>query len=101
MADFSAVFLSTLLLSFGFTLALAGVFGAYFGQGKSRSVGFVLSLVALLLIGLFVALTWPVIPGVEPIFNADAVAQSIVAVLAATLGSVLALVAFVAAVMRS
>lgn len=101
MADFSAVFFSTLLLSFGFSLGLSGLFGAYFGQGKSRSVGFVLSLVALLLIGLFVGLTWPVIPGLEPVFNADAIAQSIVAVLAATLGTALAIGAFIAAVMRS
>ncbi len=101
MADFSAIFFSTLLLSFGFSLALAGLFGAYFGQGKSRSVGFVLTLVAILLMGLFVALTWPVIPGLDPVFNAEAVASSIVAVLAATLGSALAIVGFVAAVMRS
>lgn len=101
MAAFGAVFVSTLLLSFGFSLALAGLFGSYFGQGKSRSVGFVLSLVALLLIGLFVALTWPVIPGLEPVFDADTIAQSLVAVLAATLGTALAIGAFVAAVMRS
>lgn len=98
---FGSIFLSTLLLSFGLTLIIAGLFGAYYGQGKSRSVGFVLTLVALLLVGLFVALTWPIVPGLAPVFQAWIVAQSMVAVLAATAGSLLAVGLFVAAVMRS
>lgn len=95
------VFLATLLASFAFSLLLAGLFGAYFGQGRSRSVGFILSLVALLGLGLFASLTWPVIPGVEPVFNADSVGQSFIAVLGAMLGTILAVAAFVAAVMKS
>lgn len=101
MTAHGTVFLSTLLLGFGFTLFVAGLFGARFGQGKSRSVGFVLSLVALLLIGLFAALTWPLLPGIDPIFNAEAVGQSLVAVLAATVGFLAAVVLFVGSVMRS
>ncbi len=97
----AAVFLSTLLLAFGFTLFVAGLFGAKFGQGKSRGVGFVLALVALLIIGLFVALTWEVVPGVAAVFDPDVIGSSLIAVLAATLGSVVAIAAFVAAVMRS
>lgn len=97
----SDVFFSTLLLSFGWGLFLAGIFGAYFGKGRSRSVGFVLSLVAVLLMGLFAALTWQLIPGVEPQFNPDNVASSIIAVLAATVGTIAAVLAFTAAVMRS
>lgn len=95
------VFLATLLASFAFSLLIAGLFGAYFGKGRSRSVGFILSLGALLLLGLFVSLTWPVIPGVDPVFDSDAVGQSFIAVLGALLGSLLAVIGFVAAVMRS
>jgi hypothetical protein len=97
----SDVFFSTLLLSFGWSLFLAGIFGAYFGKGRSRSVGFVLSLFAVLLMGLFAALTWNLVPGIEPRFNPDNVASSIIAVLAATVGSIAAILAFMAAVMRS
>ncbi len=96
-----SVFLSTLLLSFGFSLFIAGLFAAKFGQGKSRSVGFVLSLLALLIVGLFVALTWQAVPGITPIFDPDVIAQSLIAVLAATIGSIVALVAFVMSMMRS
>jgi len=96
-----AVFLSTLLLAFGFTVLLAGLLGAKFGQGRSRGVGFVLALLALLILGIFAVLTWELVPGLEPIFQADIIAQSVVAVLAATLGSLVGVAFFVMAVMRS
>ena len=96
-----SIFLSTLLLGFGFTLFVAGLFGSYFGEGRSRGVGFLLSLVAILILGLFAALTWPLVPGVDPRFDAQIIASSIVAVLAATLGSLFAVGTFVASVMRS
>ncbi len=96
-----SIFLSTVLLGFGFTLLVAGLFGSYFGQGRSRGIGFALALVAILLIGLFAALTWPLVPGIEPRFNATIIASSLVAVLAATIGSLLAVGTFVMSVMRS
>lgn len=97
----SGVFLSTLLLSFAATLLVAGLFGAYYGKGRSRSMGIALALVALLLAGVFAALTWPIVQGIPPVFDPAAVRQSIIAVGAAMLGSVVALVVFVVAVMRS
>ncbi|MCI4373520.1 MAG: hypothetical protein L3K02_07765, partial [Thermoplasmata archaeon] len=42
-------FLAILLLVFGLFLILAGIFTAYFGSGKSRTIG-----VALLVVGLVV-----------------------------------------------
>lgn len=95
------VFGSTLLLAFGFTLLVAGLFGAKFGAGKSRGVGYVLSLTGTLIIAVFAGLTWELIPGLTPVFNPEVIASSLIAVLAATLGSVVAIVAFVMAVMRS
>jgi MFS family permease len=58
----ASIFFSTLLLSFAATLLIAGLFGAYFGKGRSRSVGFALALVAVLLIALFCSLTWNLVP---------------------------------------
>lgn len=96
-----SIFLSTLLLGFGITLFVAGLFGSYFGQGRSRGVGFALSLVAILILGLFAALTWPLVPGIETRFSPQVIASSLVAVLAATLGSLVAAGTFVLSVMRS
>ncbi|MCA1819429.1 MAG: hypothetical protein ABR562_00835 [Thermoplasmatota archaeon] len=97
----SGVFLSTLLLSFAATLLVAGLFGAYYGKGRSRSMGFALALLALLLIGVFATLTWDLVQGIHPVFSPVAVTQSVLAVAAAMLGSLVALVFFVVAVMRS
>jgi hypothetical protein len=97
----ASIFVSTLLLSFAVTLLLAGLFGAYFGKGRSRSLGVALSLVAVLLIALFCALTWNLVSGVTPVFDPYTVAKSMAAVAAATLGFFVAAGLFVVAVMRS
>ncbi|MEK6986126.1 MAG: hypothetical protein AABX89_07075 [Candidatus Thermoplasmatota archaeon] len=95
-----SIFLSTLLLSFAATLLFAGLFGAYYGKGRSRSVGISLSLLALLLIGLFLALTFPLIQGISPIFDPDAVGRALAAVGAATLGFGVAIGLFLVTVTR-
>lgn len=100
MAALGSVFLSTVLLSFAVSLAVAGFFGAYYGKGRSRAVGFLLALFALLLHGLSLALTWPIVPGLTPIFNPDTVLQSLVAVVAALIGAIVAGLAFVVAVTK-
>jgi hypothetical protein len=97
----AGVFLSTLLLSFAATLFVAGLFGAYYGKGRSRSMGIALGLLALLVAAIFAALTWPLVEGIRPVFSPDAVIQSVVAVGAAMLGSAVAIVVFVFAVMRT
>ncbi len=95
------VFAATALLSFAFTLFVAGLFGAKFGQGRSRGIGILIALVAVLVAGVFMALTWHIVPGIEPIFDDRLVSQSIIAVLAATLGAIVAIVTFVASVMKA
>lgn len=100
MAALGSVFLSTVLLSFAVSLEVAGFFGAYYGKGRSRAVGFLLALIALLLLGLSLALTWPIVPGLAPIFNPDTVLQSLVAVVAALIGAIVAGLAFVVAVTK-
>ena len=97
----ASIFVSTLLLSFAVTLLLAGLFGAYFGKGRSRSLGFALSLVAVLLIALFCALTWRLVSGIVPVFDPVTVGKSMAAVAAATLGFFVAGGVFVVAQMRS
>ncbi len=96
-----SIFLSTLLLSFAATLLFAGLFGAYYGKGRSRSLGIVLALVAAILIGLFCALTWPLINGIQPVFDPEAVGRALAAVGAATIGFAVALGVFIFAVVRS
>lgn len=100
MAALASVFLSTVLLSFAVSLAVAGFFGAYYGKGRSRAVGFLLALVAFLLLGFSLALTWPIVPGLVPIFNPDTVLQSLVAVVAALTGAIVAGLGFIFAITK-
>ncbi|MHB8633744.1 MAG: hypothetical protein ACYDBQ_07250 [Thermoplasmatota archaeon] len=97
----ASIFFSTVLLSFALVLFLAGLFGAFYGQGRSRALGFLLCLFALLLGGLFTALTWSIVPGVVPVFDPDTVGRAWVAVIAGVIGSGLAIGAFILSVMRS
>lgn len=101
MADLGLIFLSTLLLSFSVALVFAGLFGAYFGKGRSRALGFILALLALILAGFFAALTYPLVPGLQPIFAPDIVLQSIIAVLSGIIGTAMAVAIFVYTVTRS
>ncbi len=96
-----SIFLSTILLSFSVSLLVMGLFGAYFGKGRSRSIGFVLSLAAIMCLGLFAALTFDLVPSVSPVFDPVIVGQSLLAVVAALVGALLAGLFFVATMVRS
>ena len=96
-----STFFSTGLLGFAFALLAGGLFGAYYGKGRSRSIGFLLAITALLVAGLFSALTWDLVPGIDPIFNPSQVLEATVAAIAAAVGAVLAVLLFVSAVTRS
>lgn len=98
---YGSIFISTLLLSFASTMLLAGLFGAYYGKGRSRSIGFSFAIVALLLIALFSILTWPVVPGVDRVFDPAVVAKSMAAVGAAIIGTLVAAGFFVIFITRS
>jgi hypothetical protein len=50
-------FLTVLLLTFALFMLLAGAFTAYFGSGKSRTIGIV-----LLVVGLIVGVLWVYLP---------------------------------------
>lgn len=103
MADPSllSTFLANLFLSFAAMLLIAGAFGAYYGKGKSRSIGIVSMLVSVILLGVFCALTWPLVSGVAPVFDSYQVFLSMVAVGSALLGAIIAAFLYVIVVMRS
>lgn len=95
-----SIFLGTLVLSFSATLLLAGLFGAYYGHGRSRALGFSLAVLAVVFLGVFAALTFAVVPGLKPIFDADAMARSAAAVGAGLVGASVAIGVFLAVINR-
>jgi hypothetical protein len=90
-------FLIILLLVFGLFLILAGVFTAYFGSGKSRTIG-----VVLLVVGLVVGLLagyWYHIASPDNLSNL--VWQSFLVIAAAAIGALIAIAIFLVAIMKS
>ena len=97
-------FLTILLLVFGLFLILAGIFTAYFGSGKSRTIG-----VALLVVGLVVG----VLAGY--LYHTGALAggsgnanqlgsllwESFLIIVAAVIGALVAVGIFLVAIMKS
>ncbi|HTT72915.1 MAG TPA: hypothetical protein VMG99_02015 [Thermoplasmata archaeon] len=90
-------FLAILLLVFGLFLILAGVFTAYFGSGKSRTIGVGL-LVGGLLAGILTAYFYHVeIPG--QIWNL--LGEAVLVIVAAVVGALIAVGIFLVAIMKS
>ncbi len=96
-------FLTILLLVFGLFLILAGIFTAYFGSGKSRTIGVALLVVGLvvgLLVGYFYSVGTLGHPGgAHPLSNL--LVESILVIVAAIIGALIAVGIFLVAIMKS
>ncbi|HYB77271.1 MAG TPA: hypothetical protein VEE83_01135 [Thermoplasmata archaeon] len=95
------IFLVVLLLVFGLFLILAGIFTAYFGSGKSRTIG-----VALLVVGLVVGLLVGYLYAMGDFGSkdgslADLLIQSLLVIVAAVIGALVAIGIFLVAIMKS
>lgn len=95
-------FLTVAILAFALVMLLAGIFTAYFGTGKSRTVGFI-----LLIVGLVVGLLWIYLAGMSDIEALNVVGfksvvfQAILDFLAIMIGAIVAVAIFLVAVMKS
>ena len=94
-------FLAVTIFSFGLGTLAAGLFTAYFGAGKSRTIGFTLSIFGVLMLLLFAVWTWDLVASVAPIFNSGDVTYGLMGVLGAALGGVVALIVFLASIMKA
>lgn len=93
-------FLTILLMTLGLFLVLAGIFTAYFGSGKSRTIG-----VVLLVVGLLIGVIWVALRLVDPsLINVDIGATiwaAFLYILAALIGALIAIGVFLLAIMKS
>ena len=88
-----------LLLVFGLFLVLAGLFTAYFGSGKSRTIG-----VVLLVIGIVVDIIagyWYHIDHGSGLALTGLLEQTILVIVAAAVGALAAIAIFLLAIMKS
>lgn len=95
-------FLTVIVFVFALVMALAGAFTAYFGSGKSRTIGLI-----LLVVGLVVGVVWVYLVGWSNISifadvnGYDVVYNAFINILAALIGALVAVGIFLVAVMKS
>ena len=98
-------FLTILVFVFSIVMAVAGVFTAYFGSGKSRKIG-----LALLAVGIVLCVIWAWLVGAfgDPPITLfaevrawDVMREAIFNILAAAIGALVAVGIFLVAVMKS
>ena len=91
-------FLEILLLIFGLFLILAGAFTAYFGSGKSRSIGVGL-LVGGLVVGIVAAYWYHIANVANPL--SSLLWYAFLVIVAAVIGALAAVAIFLVAIMKS
>lgn len=91
------VFLGVMLLMFALVLLFLGMLTAYFGSGKSRKVGVILTIVGLLVAIVWITYRWYSSPG--EIIN-KVILPALFYVGAAIIGAIIAFAAFIAAIMK-
>ena len=100
--SYGEVFGGMLILSFGAFTLFSGLFTAYFGAGKSRRVGLMLTILGTLFLVAFYGTTWG---GIAPLaaYHVDPteMLEGMTAVLAATVGGLIAFGLFLASIMRA
>ncbi len=92
-------FLTVLLMVFALVMVLAGIFTAYFGSGKSRTIG-----VILLVIGLVVGVLWTYLAGMSTMVDIQlgtVVWNAFLYILAALIGVLAAVGIFLLAIMKA
>jgi hypothetical protein len=92
-------FLTVLLMVFALVMILAGVFTAYFGSGKSRTIG-----VILLVVGLVVGVLWTYLAGMTDMIDiqlGSVIWNAFLYILAGLIGVLAAVGIFLLAIMKA
>jgi len=90
-------FLVIMALIFGLFMLLAGIFTAYFGSGKSRTIGVVLFVVGIV-VGIFAGYEYYVISGHHLIAMLE---EAALVLIASLIGALIAVGLFLVAIMKS
>ena len=95
-------FLTILLLVFALFLILAGIFTAYFGSGKSRTIGVGL-LVGGIVVGILIGYLYHAVlyHGNPPVYLTGLIVESLLVIVAAVIGALVAIGIFLVAIMKS
>jgi hypothetical protein len=95
-------FLTVAVIAFAIVMILAGLFVAYFGTGKSRSVGCILLIVGILVGGIWAYLCgYSDIEAFKKVAMWDVFLRALVNLIGVLVGALIAVGIFLVAVMKS
>ncbi len=95
-------FLTVAIIAFAIVIILAGLFTAYFGTGKSRSAGFIMLVVGLIVGGLWAYLCgWSDVEAFADIAMWDVFLTALINLIGVLIGALIAVGIFLVAVMKS
>jgi hypothetical protein len=96
-------FLSMLMLVFSITSVIAGIFIAYFGSGKSKTLGALLIFLGLIVFMFFIWGTGTIKFGSLPDFMnfSEVIINSIIAVIGAVIGALIVLGVFLLTILKT
>ncbi len=95
-------FLSLVLIVFSIVMILAGIFSAYFGKGKNRAYGILITIVGLAVALIMIYLLgWSDVSEFRDIDSWDMVYNAIVTLIAVLIGALVAIGIFLVTVLKS
>ena len=96
-------FATVVILAFAIVMALAGIFTAYFGSGKSRMSG-----ILMLVVGVVVGVVWVFLchgfgsdPIIENVAVLDVFVSALIDLVGVLIGSIIAVAIFLFAILKS
>ena len=94
-------FITVIVLAFAIVMVLAGLFTAYFGNGKSRIAG-----VIMLIVGLIVGIVWSLLAGSGDLVKLDVnvwevFLDALINLIGILIGALVAVAIFLVAVLKS
>ena len=97
MGPLLSIFIISLILWFGVTSLVTGVFAAYFGAGKSRSIGTILMLIGLFCVAFVVATQFAEFGGLTDVW----IREHLLGILGAAVGGIVGLLLFLFCIMKA
>lgn len=95
-------FLSLVLIVFSIVMILAGIFSAYFGKGKNRIYGIIITVVGLIVaLVMIYLLGWSDVSEFRDIHTWDMIYDTIVTLIAVIVGALVAIGIFLVTVLKS
>lgn len=98
MGEIVSTFETMLVLFFGVFALISGILTAYFGTGRSKAIGGILSIIGIIVVGVSLYCKYTI--QIDPFYTAY-LGNAIIGVIGAVIGALAALCVFLVAIIKS